>query len=120
MAVGPTRPGTGVWAAGTMRSVLTLEFTIEPFVEGHPGPHVLLAVAAAEALGASVEFGPFGTTCVVPVDRAGEFAQAIISAAFANGATHVSLTADRGIEAAGAPEAPPSGRDEWAEGTASP
>ena len=120
MAVGPTRPGTGVRAAGTMRSVLTLEFTIEPFVEGHPGPHVLLAVEAAEALGASVEFGPFGTTCVVPVARAGEFAQAIITAAFANGATHVSLTADRGIEPAGASETPPSGHDEWAEGTDSP
>ncbi len=103
-----------------MRPVLTLEFTIEPFVEGHPGPHVLLAVEAAEALGASVEFGPFGTTCVVPVARAGEFAQAIIAAAFANGATHVSLTADRGSEPSEAPDAPPAGVDEWAEGTASP
>ena len=30
-----------------MGAVLTLEFTIEPFVEGQPGPHVLEAVAAA-------------------------------------------------------------------------
>ncbi len=82
-------------AAGTMAHVLTLEFTIEPFVEGQPGPHVLEAVAAAEALGAAVEFGPFGSACVVSVSRAGEFAQAIVTAAFANGATHVSLSAQR-------------------------
>lgn len=79
-----------------MRSVLTLEFTIEPFVEGNPGPHVLEAVAAAEAFGVTVDFGPFGSTCEVPVARAGEVAQAIITAAFTHGATYVSLAADRG------------------------
>ncbi len=89
------RTTVGVWAAGTMAVVLTLEFTIEPFVEGQPGPHVLEAVAAAEALGAVVEFGPFGSTCVIPAARAGEFAQAVITAAFANGATHVSMSAER-------------------------
>jgi hypothetical protein len=78
-----------------MAAVLTLEFTIEPFVEGQPGPHVLQAVAAAEALGATVDFGPFGSSCVVPAVRAGEVANAVITAAFANGATHVSLTAER-------------------------
>jgi hypothetical protein len=78
-----------------MSPVLTLEFTIEPFVAGHPGPHVLEAVAAAEALGASVEFGPFGSTCVVPVVRAGEITRAIIDTAFAHGATFVALSALR-------------------------
>jgi hypothetical protein len=76
-----------------MAAVLTLEFTIEPFVAGHPGPHVLEAVAAAEALGASVEFGPFGSTCTVPVERAGEISRAIIDTAFAHGATFVTLSA---------------------------
>ena len=75
--------------------MLNLEFTIEPFVEGQPGPHVLRAVAAAEALGAAVEFGPFGSSCVVPTARAGMVASAVIDAAFANGATHVSLAAER-------------------------
>jgi hypothetical protein len=75
--------------------VLTLEFTIEPFVEGHPGPHVLEAVAAAEALGATVEFGPFGSSCTVSADLAAQVAGAVIAAAFAHGATHVLLTADR-------------------------
>jgi hypothetical protein len=35
-----------------------LEFTIEPFVEGKPGPHVVAAVEAVSELGADVEFGP--------------------------------------------------------------
>ncbi len=103
--------------------MLTLEFTIEPFVEGQPGPHVLQAVAAAEALGATVEFGPFGSTCVIPAARAGELAQAVITAAFANGATHVSMSAART-----SPDEPPHGEasvsssglqgtevDEWAD-----
>ena len=36
------------------------EFTIEPFVEGDPGPHVSAAVAVAEAAGLAVDVGPFG------------------------------------------------------------
>ena len=80
--------------------MLVLEFTIEPFVEGKPGPHVLSAVAAVEALGISVEFGPFGSTCEVPASRIGELTSAITVAAFDNGATHVSLHAER-LDAAG-------------------
>lgn len=72
-----------------------LEFTIEPFVEGKPGPHVVLAVEAAQALGAQIEFGPFGTSCLVAASLAGQVAQAVVDAAFANGATHVSLHAER-------------------------
>lgn len=84
-----------------MAAVLTLEFTIEPFVAGHPGPHVLEAVAAAEALGATVEFGPFGSTCTVPAARAGEIARVVIDAAFAHGATFVALSALRADDADG-------------------
>lgn len=68
-----------------------MEFTIEPFHEGKPGPHVLAAVAAAEALGATIEFGPFGSTCTVPADRVAAVSGAIVAEAFAHGATHVSL-----------------------------
>lgn len=75
--------------------MLTLEFTIEPFVEGQPGPHVLSAVAAVEQLGYRVEFGPFGSSCSVPEDRAEVVAAAIFREAFANGASFVSLSAER-------------------------
>src|SRR3954468_22609447 len=44
--------------------VWVVEFTVEPFTEGSPGPHVQAAVDAAEASGVTVEFGPFGTTVV--------------------------------------------------------
>jgi uncharacterized protein YqgV (UPF0045/DUF77 family) len=77
----------------TMLGVLIVEFTIEPFVEGHPGPHVLSAIAAAEALGATVEFGPFGSSIRVPAARVGMVSGAVLEAAFANGATHVTLHA---------------------------
>lgn len=71
--------------------MLIVEFTIEPFVEGHPGRHVRAAVEAAEALGVTVDFGPFGTTCSVATDMVGAVTSAVVGAAMANGATHVSL-----------------------------
>ncbi len=79
-----------------------LEFTVEPFVEGRPGPHVTAAVDAVTAAGIEVEFGPFGTTC-----RAGELVMpelvaAVTRAAFANGATHLTL-AIRAVPDAGRP-----------------
>ena len=80
--------------------MLLLEFTIEPFVEGHPGPHVTSAVSAAEELGAVVEFGPFGSSCTVAVSAAPAVAAAVLAAAFDHGATHVSFHAER---LAGAP-----------------
>lgn len=70
---------------------MELEFTIEPFVEGQPGPHVQAAVAAAEAVGVAVEFGPFGSVCRGPAATMPDVVAAIVAAAFGNGATHVSL-----------------------------
>lgn len=75
--------------------MLLLEFTVEPFTEGNPGPHVRAAVAAAEAFGVAVEFGPFGSTCTVSQEQVAQVSGAIVAQAFANGATHVSLHAER-------------------------
>ena len=63
--------------------MLQLEFTVEPFVEGQPGPHVTAAVSAAEAIGARVEFGPFGSTCTAAADA--------MPQVIAEGATHVTM-----------------------------
>ena len=71
--------------------MLEVEFTIEPFVEGAPGPHVTAAVAAVERLGASLEFGPFGTTLRTTAGEVGAIVAALLDAAYANGATHVSV-----------------------------
>ena len=75
--------------------MLQLEFTVEPFVEGQPGPHVTAAVSAVEAIGATIEFGPFGTTCTATEDMMPDVVAALVRAAFANGASHVSLDVAR-------------------------
>jgi uncharacterized protein YqgV (UPF0045/DUF77 family) len=72
-----------------------LEFTVEPFLEGSPGPHVQAAVNEARRQGLDPEMGPFGTT----ID--GEAAQllptlgAIVAAAVDAGASRVALAVSR-------------------------
>jgi uncharacterized protein YqgV (UPF0045/DUF77 family) len=71
-----------------------LEFTIEPFVEGRPGPHVVAAVEAVHALGVSADFGPFGTSCRCEPALMPEVVAAVTRAAFEHGASHLSLHID--------------------------
>ena len=80
-----------------------VEFTIEPFVEGRPGPHVTAAIAAAEARGLDVEVGPFGSSVTVDLADVGAVIAALTDAAMANGATHVSVHVAREI-----PTGPPA------------
>lgn len=73
---------------------LILEFTVEPFVEGRPGPHVLAAFAAAQDHpdpDLAVDIGPFGTTVRGPAQAIVEISHRVTAAAFAHGATRVSL-----------------------------
>jgi len=74
--------------AGTM---LNVEFTIEPFVEGSPGAHVTAAVAAVESFGLNVDFGPFGSSFAVTPDQLPEVIAELMRAAYGNGATYVSV-----------------------------
>ena len=74
---------------------MRVEFTIEPFVEGRPGPHVTAAIEAVRSHGADVEVGPFGTSCTVDDDAAVAIVQAVTAAALDNGATHITLSVDR-------------------------
>ena len=76
--------------------MLQLEFTVEPFIEGIPGPHVTAAVTAAEAVGAHVELGPFGSSCSAPADSMPLVIAELVRAAFANGATHVTMHVAQG------------------------
>ncbi len=80
-----------------------VEFTIEPFVEGRPGPHVIAAIAAAEATGFDVEIGPFGSSVAVDLADVGSVIGALTDAAMANGASHVSVHVAREI-----PTGPPA------------
>jgi uncharacterized protein YqgV (UPF0045/DUF77 family) len=70
---------------------LVVEFTVEPFVEGEPGPHVRAAVDAVAGEGLTVDFGPFGTT--VRGDEAAVLSAVdrLVRAAVGAGATRVSL-----------------------------
>ena len=70
---------------------LVVEFTVEPFTEGNPGPHVQAAVGAAEARGLSVEFGPFGTAVRGEESAVLDAVDPIVRAAIGAGATRVSL-----------------------------
>jgi len=85
--------------------VAYVEFTIEPFVEGSPGPHVTAAIDAARGHGAEVEIGPFGSSCTVGLDVVGAVVRSLTDAAFGNGASHVSVHVAR--EAPSAPPASP-------------
>jgi uncharacterized protein YqgV (UPF0045/DUF77 family) len=71
--------------------VQRVEFTVEPFVEGQPGPHVTAPIEAVRARGFDVEFGPFGSECTTPTAETPAVVAAILEAAFANGATHVTI-----------------------------
>jgi uncharacterized protein YqgV (UPF0045/DUF77 family) len=76
-------------------SKVVVEFTVEPFVEGKPGPHVTQAVAAVESRGLTVDFGPFGSSFDVDVASMPEVVADLMRAAYANGATVVSVSVVR-------------------------
>ena len=71
--------------------MLTVEFTIEPFVAGSPGAHVTAAVAAVEAHGVSVDFGPFGSSFTIGQDQLPLVISDLMKSAYDNGATYVSV-----------------------------
>lgn len=68
-----------------------LEFTVEPLVEGDPGPHVQSAVDEARRRGLNPEMGPFATTVDGEQASVVGALAAIVDAALSGGATRVSL-----------------------------
>ncbi len=70
--------------------MLVLEFTVEPFAEGAPGPHVQAALDAADGPDVEVEFGPFGTVVSGPDEAVLDAVDRVVRAAMAAGATQVS------------------------------
>lgn len=71
--------------------MLSVEFTVEPFIEGAPGIHVTAAIAAVERCGLSVDFGPFGSSFTVTQEQLPEVIAQLMRAAYGNGATFVSV-----------------------------
>lgn len=78
-------------ATSPVRSV-TLEFTVEPFTDSEPGPHVTAAIATATQNHAlAVEVGPFGTIVTGSENEVFKTTQQILVAAFEQGASRVSM-----------------------------
>lgn len=71
--------------------MITAEFTVEPFIEGSPGPHVKAAVQIAENAGLIVEIGPFGSSVTGDESVILPLISSMLSAAVENGATRISL-----------------------------
>jgi uncharacterized protein YqgV (UPF0045/DUF77 family) len=71
--------------------LVVVEFTIEPFVEGAPGPHVLAGLDAVRAAGFEPEVGPFGSTVRGDLEAVSTAIVDLLGAATAAGATRVSL-----------------------------
>lgn len=72
---------------------LHLEFLVEPFVAGDPGPHVGAAVEAVTASGVDVEVGPFANVATGSTEAIAEAVAALLRDAFGRGATRVSVVA---------------------------
>jgi uncharacterized protein YqgV (UPF0045/DUF77 family) len=72
-----------------------VEFTVEPFVDAHPGAHVQAAWAAVEARGLELIQGPFSAESDVDMAEAPELVADVVRAALGGGATHVSFLIDR-------------------------
>ena len=70
------------------------EFTVEPFVDGHPGPHVMAAVDAVRAAGLEPDIGPFGTAIEGDAAVVTDAVAALIAAARWAGAERVSIQID--------------------------
>jgi uncharacterized protein YqgV (UPF0045/DUF77 family) len=70
---------------------LSVEFTIEPFIEGDPGPHVDAGIHAVRATGVEVEVGPFGTTATGEGDAVVDAIAELCRKATAAGAQRISL-----------------------------
>lgn len=75
--------------------MLRVEFTVEPFVEGNPGPHVLAAVGAVEALGFVVEFGPFATSFAGNDDTVAHALEVLVREAYGHGASRVAVHVEK-------------------------
>jgi uncharacterized protein YqgV (UPF0045/DUF77 family) len=74
---------------------LELEFTVEPFEPGSPGPHVRAAEEAARSIGGQLVVGPFGTSLAGTRHEVLEAVGEVVRAAMDAGATRVTLQVSR-------------------------
>lgn len=68
-----------------------MEFLVEPFNEGKPGPHVRAAIEAFEASGLQVDVGPFSSAAGGEVDAVATAVAEMIKRAVAEGADSIRI-----------------------------
>jgi uncharacterized protein YqgV (UPF0045/DUF77 family) len=73
---------------------LRVEFTVEPFVEAAPGPHVTAAVEGVRAAGLEPEMGPFSTVAEGDAETVALAICKLVSAAADSGATRLNIQVD--------------------------
>jgi uncharacterized protein YqgV (UPF0045/DUF77 family) len=74
---------------------IKVEFTVEPFVEGGPGPHVRAALDQVRARGLPVDIGPFANTVDGEHHLVLKAIEPLVTAALANGASAITLSVSR-------------------------
>lgn len=72
-----------------------IEFFVEPFKEGTPGPHVEAAVRAFSEVGLATEVGPFATTATGDIEQTACATSAMVREALGAGATRIVLRLER-------------------------
>lgn len=85
------RSGHRRYEYGSHPMRLRVEFTVEPFVDGLPGAHVMAAIDAVAAAGLAVDMGPFGTTAEGDAPAVIEAVRAMLERGYAAGATRITL-----------------------------
>ncbi len=72
-----------------------IEFTIEPFVDAHPGAHVLAAWNVVESAGFELVNGPFSSVVVVESEGAEDLVAELLRQSLAAGASRVAVQVER-------------------------
>ncbi len=78
-------------SAAVSHDEIAVEFLVEPFNEGRPGPHVKAAIESFEKAGLNVDIGPFSSAVEGHVDAVADAVAAMIRQALANGADSIRI-----------------------------
>ncbi|MDE0230853.1 MAG: helix-turn-helix domain-containing protein [bacterium] len=74
------------------REKCRLEYLVEPFEEGNPGPHVLGTLDILQRHGLEMTMGPFGNTVDGDYETLTSVLPTVLRSAFEKGASRISIT----------------------------
>jgi len=74
-----------------------LEFLVEPFEEGNPGPHVLGTLEILQRHGLEMTMGPFGNTVDGDYETLTSVLPTVLRSAFEKGASRISITLTKSL-----------------------